>query len=115
MEKEVRLDIYALGEACDQFCNLPDERARARDPFGQWLSSYRRHGLFDLRLYVSRADGGYVSHGTATIVNWIPGDGVYHGYPQARPGGTLNYRYDVPMDAFLPGTRFQTQRADLER
>lgn len=107
------MDICALGEACNRFCDLPDERARSRDPFGEWLSRYQRHGMYDLQLYVRRAEGGYMSHGLASAVNWIPGDGVYHGYPQERPGGALNYRYDVPMDAYLPGTSYQAQRAGL--
>lgn len=101
------MDIYVLGQACDEFCNLPDERARGRDPLGRWLTQYRHDGLFDLRSYVGRAEGGYMSHGSMGMVNWIPGDGVYHGYPSEQPGGALNYRYVVPMDAFLPGMRYE--------
>jgi hypothetical protein len=39
-------------------------------------------------------------------VNWLLGDEVYLGYPSEQPGGAQNYRYEVPVDAMLPGNRF---------
>jgi hypothetical protein len=99
------MDVSALGQACDEFCAIADHRTRTRDPFRQWLTQYRHDGMFDLRLYVTCHDGGYLSQGTFEMVNWIPGDGVYLGYPSERPGGAQNYRYEVPMDAYLPTVR----------
>lgn len=99
------MDVYGLGHACDEFCAIPDERVRARDPFVKWLNQYRRDGMYDLALYVTRVDTGYLSMGSEEMVNWIPGDGVYLGYPSARPGGAKNYRYEVPMDSYLPAFR----------
>jgi len=99
------MDVYGLGHACDEFCAISDDRERARDPFGQWLNRYRRDGMYDLALYVTRVDAGYMSMGSAEMVNWMPGDGVYLGYPSARPGGPRNYRYEVPMESYLPAIR----------
>ena len=98
------MDIVALGQACEVLCHIADDRIRLRHPVGAWLQQYRHDGLFDLGLYTTPVAGGYLSAGRTRTINWIPGDGVYHGYPRARQGGPLNYRYDVPMDAFLPTT-----------
>jgi len=98
------MDIVALGQACEALCNMPDDRIRGGDPVSLWLRQYRHDGLFDLALYTTPVNGGYLSQGSARTVNWIPGDEVYHGYPKDRRTGPLNYRYDVPMGAFLPGT-----------
>ncbi len=96
------MDIYALGQACNEFCDISDDRARSRDPFRRWLSQYRHDGVYALTCYATRVDDGYMSLGSGEKVNWIPGDGVFHGYPSERPGGARNYRYIVPMDAYLP-------------
>jgi hypothetical protein len=98
------VDIIALGQACEVLCSMPEDRIRGRDPVSLWLRQYRHDGLFALSLYTTPGDGGYLSQGSARTINWIPGDGVYHGYPKDRRTGPLNYRYDVPMNAYLPNT-----------
>lgn len=94
------MDIVALRQACEALCGMSDDRIRGGDPIGIWLRQYRRDGLFDLRLYTTPTEGGYQARGSARSINWVPGDGVYHGYPKDRRTGPLNYRYDVPMDAY---------------
>ena len=101
------MDIYALGQACNDYRSIADERIRRRDPVAVWLHQYRHDGLFELSLYSARVDGGYLSQGSTHLINWIPGDGVYHGYPRERQGGALNHRYDVPMDAYLPNAQYE--------
>jgi hypothetical protein len=96
------MDLEALGQACDAFCALRDDRVRAHDPFGKWLSSYRHDGMYALSLYVTRHEDGYLSHGGSGSINWIADEGVYFGYPSERPGGARNYRYEIPADAYLP-------------
>jgi hypothetical protein len=96
------LDLDALGRACDELCTIYDDRIRTRDPFGAWLERYRHDGLYDLTLYVTRHEDGYMSHGSAGTINWIASEEVFFGYPSARPGGARNYRYEVPADAYLP-------------
>ena len=98
------MDVSALGQACDEFCAIRDQNARVRDPFRKWLTQYRHNGIFELTLYANKHEGGYMSQGSAEKINWVPGDGVYHGYPSERPGGAQNYRYDVPMDAYPPNS-----------
>jgi hypothetical protein len=96
------MDLDALGQACDEFCAIPDGRLRAHDPFGNWLNRYRHNGMYDLALYVTRQEDGYLSHGSTGTINWIATEDVYFGYPSERPGGARNYRYEVPADAYLP-------------
>jgi hypothetical protein len=100
------MDIVALGQACEVLCGMPDDRIRGRDPVSLRLRQYRHDGLFDLSLSTTPEDGGYLSQGSARTINWIPGDGVYHGYPKDRRTGPLNYRYDVPMAAYLPNRSY---------
>ena len=99
------MDVSALGQACDEFCGIRDDRARAHDGFGKWLNGYRHDGIYDLALYVTRHEDGYLSHGSMGMVNWIPAEGLYFGYPSDSPGGAKNYRYEVPWDADLPVSR----------
>ena len=96
------MDLDVLGQAADEFCAIHDDRVRARDPFGAWLNGYRHDGLYDLTLYVTRHEDGYMSHGSAGTINWIATEEVFFGYPSERPGGAKNYRYEVPADAYLP-------------
>jgi hypothetical protein len=99
------MDLDALGQACDAFCSLPDDRTRSRDPLGSWLTGYRHDGMFPLTLYVTRHEDGYLSHGSTSTINWIADEGTYFGYPSERPGGARNYRYEVPADAYLPAVQ----------
>jgi hypothetical protein len=100
------MDLSTLGQACEAFCAIADPRARAHHPVRQWLTQYRHFGVFPLVNYGRPTADGYRSAGSAETVNWLLGDEVYLGYPSEQPGGALNYRYEVPVDAMLPGNRF---------
>ena len=97
------MDLYALGEACNDLFAIENDRARSNDAFGKWLTSHRRDGMYDLKLYVRPHEAGFMSRGTVGTVNWIPAEdeAVYFGYP-SEFGGPKNYRYEVPTDAYLP-------------
>jgi hypothetical protein len=96
------MDLNALGQACDEFCAIDDDRIRARDSFGSWLNGYRHDGMYPLTLYVTRHEDGYLAHGSTWAINWIATEEMFFGYPSERPGGPRNYRYEVPADTFLP-------------
>jgi hypothetical protein len=96
------VDLIALGQACDELCAIEDDRARAKDPFGAWLLRYRHDGIYDLGLYATPQESGYMSRGSMGTINWIATEDWYFGYPSASPGGARNHRYQVPTDAYLP-------------
>jgi len=96
------MELCDLGEACNRFCAMEDDRARSRDPLGVWLNGYRHDGIYDLALYTTRRDDGYMSHGSKGRINWIVEESVYCGYPSESPGGARNHRYEIPREAYLP-------------